>query len=73
MPLLLHYTVHGCLGLHNVIVSDSELADGGQGQVYGRSNMVSTLLTLGTPHLSLEQYPFGRVPVCPSQSFSRLK
>jgi hypothetical protein len=33
------------------------------GFTYGRAPMVQTLVSLGTPHLSLEQYPFGRIPV----------
>ena len=32
------------------------------GRVYGGAPRVKTLLTLGTPHNSLEEYPFGRVP-----------
>eukprot|EP00898_Chlorokybus_atmophyticus_P000732 jgi/Chlat1/165/Chrsp1S03104 len=32
------------------------------GEVYGHAGMVASLLTLGTPHLSNEKYPFGRVP-----------
>mmetsp|Transcript_544 Transcript_544/g.956 ORF Transcript_544/g.956 Transcript_544/m.956 type:complete len:222 (-) Transcript_544:291-956(-) len=32
------------------------------GEVFGRSSQVSTLVTLGTPHTSLEAYPLGRVP-----------
>jgi len=32
------------------------------GQQFGRSSLVHTLVTLGTPHSSLEAYPFGRVP-----------
>ncbi|KAI3429410.1 hypothetical protein D9Q98_005505 [Chlorella vulgaris] len=32
-----------------------------QGVRYGRSSMVHTLLTLGSPHQSIEAYPFGRV------------
>ena len=32
------------------------------GKVYGGAPRVKTLLTLGTPHTSLEEYPFGRVP-----------
>jgi triacylglycerol esterase/lipase EstA (alpha/beta hydrolase family) len=31
-----------------------------QGVRYGRSSRVHTLLTLGTPHQSIEAYPFGR-------------
>ncbi|KAI7845121.1 hypothetical protein COHA_001326 [Chlorella ohadii] len=31
-----------------------------QGVRYGRSGRVHTLLTLGTPHQSIEDYPFGR-------------
>lgn len=32
-----------------------------QGRIYNAKGMVSTLVTLGTPHHSLEQYPFGRI------------
>jgi hypothetical protein len=32
------------------------------GVVYAGAARVRTLLTLGTPHYSLERYPFGRVP-----------
>lgn len=32
-----------------------------QGKVYGHADKVDTLITLGTPHFSLEDYPFGRV------------
>ena len=32
------------------------------GVVYAGGSRVDTLLTLGTPHYSLEEYPFGRVP-----------
>jgi len=32
-----------------------------QGRVYNAKTMTSTLVTLGTPHQSLEQYPFGRI------------
>ncbi len=35
----------------------------GAGVVHGRRDMVHTLLTLGTPHQSLEKYPFGRIEV----------
>eukprot|EP00803_Ostreobium_quekettii_P003031 evm.model.scf_1804.3 EVM.evm.TU.scf_1804.3 scf_1804:14708-18324(+) len=31
------------------------------GQLWGRSGKVHTLITLGAPHLSKELYPFGRV------------
>ena len=31
------------------------------GQTYDGQKYVDTLLTLGTPHLSVEEYPFGRV------------
>lgn len=31
-----------------------------QGVRYGRQGLVSSLVTLGTPHNSVEQYPFGR-------------
>lgn len=34
-----------------------------QGARYGRAAQVHTLLTLGTPHLSTEAYPFGRAKV----------
>ena len=34
-----------------------------QGRVYGRCDCVKSLVTLGTPHLSIEAYPFGRVEV----------
>lgn len=34
-----------------------------QGCVYGRCDRVRSLVTLGTPHLSIEAYPFGRVEV----------
>jgi hypothetical protein len=30
--------------------------------VYGGARKTTLLLTLGTPHYSLERYPFGRVP-----------
>ena len=30
------------------------------GATYGYSDRVHTLVTLGTPHSSIEQYPFGR-------------
>lgn len=33
------------------------------GQVFGLSPLVHTLVTLGTPHQSLEAYPFGRAEV----------
>ena len=32
------------------------------GRVYGGARKTTLLLTLGTPHYSLERYPFGRVP-----------
>lgn len=32
------------------------------GVVYAGGSRVDTLLTLGTPHYSLEAYPFGRIP-----------
>ncbi|GMH40460.1 hypothetical protein BSKO_08364 [Bryopsis sp. KO-2023] len=32
-----------------------------QGQVFSKNEKVKSLVTLGTPHLSLEQYPFGRI------------
>lgn len=32
---------------------------------YVRSGLVHTLLTLGTPHASIEAYPFGRAQVGP--------
>lgn len=32
-----------------------------QKRVYNAKTMVNTLVTLGTPHYSLEQYPFGRI------------
>lgn len=32
-----------------------------QGTVYGAKTMVNTLVTLGTPHHSIEKYPFGRM------------
>lgn len=35
------------------------------GQVFGLSPLVHTLVTLGTPHQSLEAYPFGRAEVRP--------
>ena len=35
-----------------------------QGRVYNAKSMVNTLFTLGTPHLSVEQYPFGRIDEC---------
>ena len=31
------------------------------GVTYGHEAMVERLITLGTPHLSVEKYPFGRV------------
>ena len=34
-----------------------------QGVRYARCSQVHTLVTLGTPHQSLERYPFGRVEV----------
>jgi len=33
-----------------------------KGRVYGGARKTTLLLTLGTPHYSLERYPFGRVP-----------
>ena len=30
---------------------------------YGRAPLVHSLVTLGTPHQSIEDYPFGRTPV----------
>lgn len=33
-----------------------------QGTVYNRQHMVHTLLTLGSPHGSIEAYPLGRTP-----------
>ena len=33
-----------------------------QGKVYAGAVKTQTLLTLGTPHYSLELYPFGRIP-----------
>jgi hypothetical protein len=35
---------------------------GKHGKTYGGAARVRTLLTLGTPHYSLEKYPFGRIP-----------
>ena len=35
---------------------------GKNGKTYGGAARVQTLLTLGTPHYSLEKYPFGRIP-----------
>ena len=35
---------------------------GTHGKTYGGAARVQTLLTLGTPHYSLEKYPFGRIP-----------
>lgn len=32
------------------------------GRRYGHAPLVHSLVTLGTPHRSLEAYPFGRVP-----------
>ena len=32
------------------------------GRVYGGAKKTRALLTLGTPHYSLERYPFGRAP-----------
>lgn len=43
----------------------ARLALGGEpyaGRVYGLSGKVDSLVTLGTPHYSLEAYPFGRIP-----------
>jgi len=34
------------------------------GVEFGLSPLVHTLVTLGTPHQSLEAYPFGRAEVC---------
>jgi hypothetical protein len=33
-----------------------------QGKKYDRAPLVRSLVTLGTPHTSIEAYPFGRVP-----------
>jgi hypothetical protein len=33
------------------------------GRCWDMRQHISSLVTLGTPHLSLEQYPFGRVEV----------
>lgn len=33
------------------------------GKVFGLSPLVHTLVTLGTPHESMEAYPFGRAEV----------
>lgn len=37
------------------------------GVVYARQDKVKKLVTLGTPHLSIENYPFGRVKVVNSK------
>jgi hypothetical protein len=35
-----------------------------KGHVFGLRGLVHTLVCLGTPHASLEAYPFGRAEVC---------
>jgi hypothetical protein len=34
------------------------------GRVFALASLVHTLVCLGTPHQSLEAYPFGRAEVC---------
>mmetsp|Transcript_35611 Transcript_35611/g.100805 ORF Transcript_35611/g.100805 Transcript_35611/m.100805 type:complete len:322 (+) Transcript_35611:195-1160(+) len=61
------HTEHGSLALvcHSAggflarILLGSHVYNGRQ---YGHAPLVSTVVTLGTPHQSLEAYPFGRVP-----------